>query len=149
MRKKSTRKGHIHGKNLKGVVSEQKKLSIIGAVNSGIPVDDIAYFLQLPPLYVRRVSKNNHLYSDQRKAPLKRFFDGSTRYHLTYRDASQIFQAYDSGMPEEDIAYCLDGKQKMVRYTIEHRDEISPKITGLLDILFPGAVHDKPYILFG
>ena len=81
-----------------------------------------------------------------KRGSLKRFGYRQTMEHLTYKKASEIYQARDSGFTKEETIALLDISEMVYDWTMENQDEIGRKIICALDILHPAERHEKPYI---
>ncbi|MBI2632505.1 hypothetical protein HYW75_05865 [Candidatus Pacearchaeota archaeon] len=64
---------------------------------------------------------------------------------LTYRLASQIYEAQDTGFNREEILELFNTSPIYVDYALEHREEIAPKIIDALNVLHPGKNYRLPY----
>lgn len=140
---KSLKLKGFRGRN---ITPEKKKMAILRAYKTKYPRFDIAYFLDVPAYLVCSNMKFKFGDTGDHENFVGHFGNADNPETLSYRAASQIYQAQDWGWNEDDIAYCFDEKQRMVRYAIENRRVIGRKITILLDVLYPDVKHDKPYL---
>ncbi|MDO8508631.1 MAG: hypothetical protein Q7S27_03015 [Nanoarchaeota archaeon] len=120
------------------------------ATNRGFYSDfsgkDIAYFLDLPAwVPVMRFSQKEKRRSIKNRG-IKLFGFGLGGVLLTYKLASEIYEAKDAGFDTEEIRELTETKSEVVDYTLSHRKEIEPKIINGLKILYYGSVVRKPYV---
>src|SRR3989338_2031208 len=123
-----------------------KKRVLERAVEVEMPSIDIAYFLRAPSYTVQFFSyhyKGNKI-RPQVKQFIKRF--GSKSSILNYKTASEIYEARDLGFSREETLELLEVDNKVYRYAIRHRKEISQHIMNSLHIMFPDKEVTKPYV---
>lgn len=102
---------------------------------------DIAYFIGVP-FYIVSQALIREGIKKKRFPPIKSFGNGPA---LTYRLASQIYKAQDSGFKEKEIAELLELDSRVVDYALRHWLVIEPKITNALQTLYSDRGFDKPY----
>src|SRR3989344_4020138 len=104
----------------------------------GLPNRDIAYFVGLPDhfpkaYFAKKSSKN----------PAEAFISGSL---LTYRLASQVYEAQDLGFTPAEIAELVDARIKTISFAIAQRISIERPIIDALREVYKDNKHDKPYV---
>lgn len=65
---------------------------------------------------------------------------------LTYRLASQVYEAVDCGFSVNETAYLLDTDTRVVVYALVERRDIRKEIVRALNILYPERKSKKPYL---
>ena len=126
-------------------LSKEKIKALESAVKLGFMGGaDIAYFARLSrhTIYNYRGSKRH------REELLKIFGNGQNRQVLSYRSASQIYQANDLGFSPDEAAFLCDVRPEVVSYALEHRKEIEPRIVWGIQAIYPDVKVRKPYIDF-
>lgn len=103
---------------------------------------DIAYFLRLP-LHVPDLR-----YKAFGKRPkAKRYIKSFSRHGmLTYRLASQIYEAKDCDFRKSEITELLDKDEMIVGYALFYRKEVKPKIVKGLRVLYAECNVNTSYI---
>ncbi len=128
------------------VLQKQQKESIKKGFGLEMNPADIGYFLNLPFWVINA----NLAKIGTRKIfrPIKEFMDTFKEgpYFLTYRLASQIYEASDLGFNKTEIAELFDTKEKLVDYSLEQRINIQPKIVHALRTLYSNRIISKPYL---
>ena len=142
----------LHGKKERHITPQWKKQAIQTAFNTSFPYADIAYFLNLP---THVVQQNMTLMGSRPKTKvfiiqLGREPKTGPKPRLTYRVASQIYEAIDAGFTQAEIPNELTTENrlvnaKIVKYAINHKSEISPPIIQTLKLLYPDKKITKPY----
>lgn len=102
---------------------------------------DIAYFLDLSHRVVI-----NHFLSIGTRSKIRNFIVQRGGKKLTYRLASQIYQAQNLWQSTNEIPELLDTNEAIVDYTIKHRPIIRPEIIGFLKVLYPDKNINRPYM---
>ncbi len=118
----------------------EKKEAIKRAAALPISYEDTAYFLKLPSYVVRGnlnrwgLNKKSH-----KSRPIKYFTKGQSEGNncLTYRLASQVYEACDAGFNLEETCELLDTTEEIVDYTITNERRIAPKIEKALKVVYP------------
>ena len=106
-----------------------------------------AYFLGLNDWVV---NQNMTLYGLKNKRPkvqhaIKSFGMGRNHNILTYRLASQIYEACDLGFTLEETCELLDTTPQIVDYAIKHDKKIEADIVKALRILYKDKRVNRPY----
>ncbi len=123
-------------------LSSQQKASIRDVYEIGLSMRDIAYFTDI---FEETVALHVSTKPKGRNA-LVIFGTGSNREYLSYRMASEIYEAADAGFTDQELMEYFDGKSRCVGYALEHRDEIGYTLIRALDLLFPDVKHTRPYL---
>ncbi len=141
----------MYGGRVKKIKSGEKNEAVKRAINTDFSALDIAYFLGLP----KWVPGNRYYDSGMKrevKRPIATFSKigkiGSSEF-LSYRLASEIYEARDCGINRKDIVELVGKSGELVEYALEHRGEIEPQIVKGLRILYNdsgGRVVKKPYV---
>ncbi len=100
-------------------------------------ISDISYFLKVSEPMVKRI-----LEKKQPNPFIMRFKDS---FALTYKIASQIYEAQDLGFNDEETASLVSTKDVVVTYANKYRQDIEQRIIKILDVLYPSEIHTKPY----
>ncbi|MBI1935252.1 hypothetical protein HYS31_02325 [Candidatus Woesearchaeota archaeon] len=128
-------RGHIkaprYSQETKALVRKVSKLGISSA--------DASYFLGLPGHYAGQLSRRKG-FKFKPKSYLARIGVRS----LTYRLASQIYEAKDAGFKRGEIAELLDTSRNVVAYAFDNGPTFAPKIVRVLRALY-GSNVNKPY----
>lgn len=120
-----------------------KITAVKGTFDSDLTGPDIAYFSGVPFAVVYKHFKK--IGGRKRKFPVK-IIGRKSEDILTYRRASEVYEAQDLGFTPDETSYLLDLNPRLVVYAIENQREIGGKIIEVLDILHPEQRHEKPYI---
>lgn len=137
-----------HGTGEKKTYPIEIKQAIRRAYEHGLEMytTDIAHFLRIPKYIVRNEfrklggRKRTHYF-------IKRFkHTADQKVFLTYKDASEVYEARHLGFNEDEISRVLDLDFDAVKYAVEHKDSIERKISGALEIMYPGKKHTKPFL---
>lgn len=128
-------------------ISKEKIEAIKRAYSTDLTFVDIGYFLSIPFYVCKQRSKKPRSYKKPIKIWSKRIEKRAphTEASLSYSLISQIYESQDLGFTKEETAFLLDTKDFVVSYTLEHRNEIEPKLIGQLRILYNNKEHNKPY----
>jgi hypothetical protein len=109
---------------------------------------DIAHFAGLNHWVVSSNSKDIRLENKRQFAAVVR-----GRERLSYRQASEIYEARDAGYFEEfgkeQVAELIGISEEAIEVAFDKRKIISGEIVKALDILHPGKKHKKPYLVKG
>lgn len=120
---------------------KQKKDAIIKISRLGMTNPDTGYFLDLP-----EYTPSQMLLFRGIKHSVKPYITRSGRYHhLTYRLASQIYEGQAAGFKRSEIAELLDTNREIIRYAIDNKHKIAPKIIKALRIAYSNTNYNKPY----
>ncbi len=107
--------------------------------NLEMSASDVGYFLGRPDHVVnQRWAK---LGSKKRSTYIKRL----KGHFLTYRLASQIYEAQDLGFVQKEIMDLFETNQELVGYAFEHRDTIGKNIITALKMISPQEEISVPY----
>jgi hypothetical protein len=117
------------GNEIKGKIADSSALPISNS--------DVSYFLNLDCRCINKYAPA--------KGP-KIIYHIGRGNKLTYRVASQIYEAHDIGFNDAEISELFELHEKAVIYAKEHRQEIEPVIVNALNMLYPERRKDKPYI---
>jgi hypothetical protein len=97
--------------------------------NLGFHLADVAYFCGTTHSLVRQRLQSAGLESNEGKS-IKRF---RRRGMLTYKLASQIYEAEDLGFKGEEIAQVLNTYMDLVNFALAKKEEIAPKIVQIIE----------------
>ncbi|MEK6889035.1 MAG: hypothetical protein AABW80_02910, partial [Nanoarchaeota archaeon] len=110
-----------------------------------LTIADISHFSGLPYITLDRHLKNRPL------AKLIKHFAGEGREgvkRLTYKRASQIYEAQDCRFSQEETAELCDTSEEVVNYALEKRELLAPKIIRAIQTIHPDVKVTAPYINF-
>jgi len=113
--------------------------AILRSSEIDMPIPDIGYFLALPEHLISQ-------YINKRK--VRSYYQYKVKgkgNYLTYRIASQVYEAKDLGFKSEEIAELIETKKEMVELALEKRFELEPKIIEGLRILYNRTDIDRPF----
>lgn len=139
---------------IRELVPEYKRQALERAAEIPMSGENLAYFLGLSRGVVSRHYTN---FSARKRSKIEeyvaRFGSGKNLSYLTYRLASQIYEAVDEeeeeeggcGFSREDTLEVLGCSERVYDYAVEHRDEIEPVIVNALKVLYPDKKIDKPF----
>jgi hypothetical protein len=123
------------------IISEQEEaIKRAFFINMGFP--DIAYFCSVSPQTIYHRFKKSG--GRQKNHPIIRLSD---RKFLTYRLASQIYEAKHAGFTIDETAEVLDTTREAVSVALENKDTIGERIKGALDTLYPEKEILFPFLL--
>lgn len=123
-------------------ITPQWKVSAINRAYKSIPMTafDIAYFLDLPYHVV-----NQRFFAKGKRSNLPLFAKSFGDEKLTYRLASQIYEAADLGFNKTEVTELLETASKVVAYALTERKTVESKIINALQVLYPEEEIKKPY----
>ena len=121
-------------------LSEEQKKMVERSASLEMNNHDRAYFMNLPEHIPAQYGIKG------KRIVLKRF--SSKEHRLNYRLASQIYEAQEAGFNREEIVELFDTFPRTVDYSLEHKDEIAPKIIEALNILYPEKNYTRPYLRY-
>ncbi len=101
-----------------------------------LTLNDVAYFIG-----VASESITNHWQKDGKLIKIVR-----PRSNLSYRKASQVYEAIDAGFNLEETAEYAGVHPSFAERAVENRNEIEPRIVEALKVIFPKSKLKKPYI---
>lgn len=132
----------MYGANPHNLLSSENKERVKKAITLDLSISDLAYFSGIPYMQIYSLC----LPKRQKKSSL--FCVGGTKEqrHLTYRLASQIYEAHDLDFEENDITNLFNTHIKITTYALEQRAIIEPKIIHALQTIYPEHNIDKPYL---
>ena len=123
-------------------LTESDKETLQKILNLGFPVPDIGYFLGVLPSTISQFYKrrNIKIYRTETRIRPK-----GTSEVLTYRLASQFYEAMDIGFDTQEIMELYDRDIGVIELAKEKRSEIEPKIINLLRVMYNSEIN-KPYL---
>jgi hypothetical protein len=113
--------------------------TMIQISRTGLTPPDIAYFCGMSENGVRLRFSEAGFRQRRNNTKLNKSIP-----KLTYRLASEIYEATDLGYSNDDISQLLDANKKVIEYAIGKRDEIAPTIVKALQLIEPEC--RMPYI---
>ncbi len=135
----------LHGKKERHITPQWKKEAIKRAFNLDVNPPDIAYFLDLPEHIIYQNMKMIGP-RPKRQEFITKPLANTGLPDLTYRLASQIYEARDLKFEIQEIVELLDTKKIIVNYMLKNETIISPKIFDMLKTLYPEKNITTPYI---
>jgi len=135
----------LYGKKERHVTPQWKKDAIKRAFPLDVNPPDISYFLEI---------REHIVYQNMKKIgprPKRQEFIAQPLANtglpdLTYRLASQIYEARDLKFKTQDIVELLDTNKRVVNYILKNENIISPKIIEILQTLYPNKKITTPYM---
>jgi DNA-binding CsgD family transcriptional regulator/predicted transcriptional regulator len=132
--------GHLE----RSTTPKYKKEAMQRAFALDLPSNDIAYFLGMSdynvsqkftmtgrrPHVKRLISKRGSIYGK----------------HISYRLASEVYEAVDAGFKKKDICKLVDANVEVVDYALENRGVLQEKIVHALRVMYPDRVIIRPYL---
>lgn len=136
----------MHGTFDRHVTPKHKKEAIYRSTGVGMSNMDIAYFLWLKPHVVDQNLGRKGLSSKRPeiKGFIKKFGSGKEQKNLTYRLASEIYEACDAGFNLEETCELLDTTPEIVEYAIMNDGKIGEEIVKALRVLYDDESIDEP-----
>ena len=131
----------MYGERNREVVPKEKKDAIRRVYRFNMPARDIAYFVGTKDYNVELIY--NKYYSPRKARNCIKTF--SSRRTLSYRLASQIYEAVDLGYTREETNYLLDIEDNVFDYAINNRRKIGDKIVRLLRAIHLDKKISSPY----
>ena len=125
---------HITPQHIKDIIDRSLHLKISTA--------DVAYFLGVSAHVVQE-----RFQALGTRPKIKIDITRIKKETLTYRLASQIYESYDAEFREEEIPEIVDTNERLVRYALEHRKDIEPRIIEILNKLYTDQEICQPYLL--
>lgn len=126
---------------------ELKAVARVGCIGMGAL--DLSYFIGLNWWNIVQTFRRNNAKRLKIKPFIKKFGALERTSVLSYRLASQIYEARDAGYFTEfsrsQMAEFFDTSREAVDYTFEHENKISPKITSVLGKIYLDRRSKKPY----
>ena len=125
------------------VTPKYKKEKIIAASELGLSATDISFFLGVGEYVVEDYWRRGKLRSGIANLLMRLGIYGP----LTYRKASEIYEAQDAGFTREETLYLLDTNGATYDFAARNRNVIEPKIKDVIDFLWPEfKPHKNPYL---
>ena len=125
----------------KNALSKDQERAIKRSFKLDMNASDIAYFIGAPPQNVYNAFKR-----DDAETARRIFLTQIQGEKLTYRLASQIYEAKDLRFTPSEISELFDTSPEIVEYALENRTNISYKIMHALRKLYPKREITRPYI---
>lgn len=132
----------LNRSNVRKFISEDDKAIILRGVNIPMSQGDLSYFMRLPRHVVWCYVRKKELSRPKVRSTIVNI----EKKALTYRLASQIYEAKDLGFNNNELSELFNTSTKIVRYAVQRRVNIEPKIIDSLRILYPNKGIDKPYL---
>ena len=136
----------IYGKRKRTIISKEKKRAMQRSANTNMPSSDIAYFINLKGYNINEFN-NGHL--SARPNIKKYIFCGgsnTTNRYLTWKIASEIYEAKDlTDFKDDEIIELLGINKKVLDYAIAQRNKIEPKLIRDLKIIYGAEDIKTPY----
>ncbi len=132
----------LYGTRNRKIIPAQKKEEMLRVYDTDLTYTDAAYFLGVKHSIVNQNKPENYGFREERGLLL-----GQRR--LTYRLASQIYEAYDMGFTPDEIPQCIVSacdKKKMVDFALRNRDTFEPQIIAQFQMIWPDKTFDRPYL---
>jgi predicted transcriptional regulator len=128
----------MYGSRERYLIPEDKKQAMKRVAKSSISAPDIAYFLDLPGYSVCQYRIRN-----DKQHKIKDFPRIDAR-KISYRIASQVYEAEYLGFSDEETAQLLEVSQGYVNYVLKDK-ELKEDIKEFLQKLYPDKRITKPY----
>ncbi len=122
---------------------QEKRAVLKQARNLPLSIPDLEYFLQISNQFITVVFKEMKV--KRPKRIIKQFGFGQSKSNLTYRLASQIYEAQDAGFTPADTVQLLDSNPIVIKYALEHRPQLEQTILGALKLFYPQENLTTPY----
>ena len=135
----------LYGKKVRHMTSQWKKDAIKRAFPLDVNPPDIAYFLELPEHIIYQSMKMIGP-RPKRQEFIAKPLANTGLPDLTYRLASQIYEAKDLKFKTQEIAELLNTKKIIVDHMLKNETIISLKILDILKTLYPEKNITTPYI---
>ncbi len=130
----------MYGKKERKIKPGEKMEHVIRGIKTPFSGRDIAYFLNLPE-YIPKDRLSQRGINVKERSP---YILGGER--LSYRLASQIYEAKDCSFDVGETAYLLNKNEDIVDFALFLRKEIEQKIVKGLRILYNDKTIKKPYV---
>ncbi len=131
----------LHGNYKKRNLSKETQRALKRAIKTEMPVSDLAYFLKAHYPKVSQQVRMWHINLERRYA-----LTPSQNHPMSYRVASQIYEAKDLKFTPQETAYLLDLPASEVKAALKERPRIEEKIREVLNLLYPEKNIQKPYL---
>ncbi|MBI5803987.1 hypothetical protein HY450_01960 [Candidatus Pacearchaeota archaeon] len=130
-------------------LSDKELKAISRATKIKMPSNDLAYFMNINSWNVRKRFREGGIRRPEVKRELKRFGALRTNGVLSYRLASQIYEAQDAGyfreFSRDEMAGFFDTSREVIDYTLSERKRIAPRISRALKGIYPKRKSKRPY----
>ncbi len=139
----------LYGFRERHITPKEKKEAIRRGLELKMPSTDIAYFLGLSgPVVYQSLKKYGKKNCYPLQYIIKQFGKQRTNHHafLTYRLASQIYEAEDLRFNIDEITELLNTRKEIIDYAVENRQKIENQIVMELRILYKTGEINRPYI---
>lgn len=124
------------------ITTSEQKAMIQRAYSLPLTASDIAYFIGVRDNIVR-MTYNNAGARERGKPLLFGSFKNSKV--VTYRLASQVYEAQDLGFKSKEISQLLDIDKSLLEKIISNKKEYEPKIIGALRIIYADKNFKYPF----
>lgn len=138
----------VRGRPKRKPVSKEKKdtLKRVAVEGTQLSAADVAYFLDVPEFVaLKNLKAYGAMFSGGCRSKIGIRGSRSGR-QLTYRVASEIYEAIDIGFSVEEAAYLADSCVGVVQHALVQRRQIAGEIAETLRILYPKRRSRKPYL---
>lgn len=132
----------LNRSNKRKFIPNNRKAIILRGSNLKMSYGDMSYYSKLPEHVLYYFFKTNKIVRPKVRSNLKMIGDKA----LTYRLASNVYEALDLGFSKGEIAELFDTSEEIVDYASEHRKQLSKFIIKCLRTLYPSTTIEKPYI---
>lgn len=132
----------LNRSNVRKFISEDDKAIILRGANIPMSQGDLSYFMRLPKHVVWYYVRKKELPRPKVRSTIVNI----EKEALTYRLASQIYEAKDLGFNNNEISELFDTLTEIVRYASKHKYQISNFIVTSLRTLHPDKSIKKPYL---
>jgi DNA-binding CsgD family transcriptional regulator len=128
------------------ITAKEDKETIKRSVDVEMPFPDIAYFIGVKSHVVQN---NLRFWGLNEKRPktkniIKRYGREECDV-VNYRNASQVFEAFDLGFSHNEIKELFDLDERVLNYILENKDKIGEVIIDSLGVMYPNKKISKPY----
>lgn len=134
---------------IRKILSLEQETSIKNATKLPLSATDVAYFLKInsPFSVSSRFKMMGHSVKlDKAKLGSVKLDYHKIPFYLTYRKASEIYEAKDARFSITEIAELTDRNVDFVKDVLSRREKYQPKIMRVLRMLYPDREIKKPYI---
>jgi len=139
----------FYGKRQRKITPPFKKEALKRALRLPIAYTDISHFLELPEHGASGyyAATNTDLSKRPVARPIKDF--GVGRRKLTFKAASQIYEALDQKLSEEEAIEFADTSKQCFNHAVKYRPSLEKRIKGFLKKLYLGEEVTQPWVNFG
>jgi hypothetical protein len=134
----------LYGKRDRHATPAYKKEAMQRAFALDMPSTDIAYFLGMSDYNVRQ----KFTATGKRPHAKRLIAETGSKYgrHISYRLASEVYEAVDAGFKKREICKLVDVNVEVVDYAIENRGVLQEKIIHALRVMYPDRTIIRPYL---